>query len=416
MQSDPRTSLTRYEARVDTWVLTALGCASWPDFLKSLPGVYPSDALEALRRISRHGDLTVANQQIARSFIAASEANVVQPPYQPWRTGSRPLAVPHPLDFEWRFTPEAADVLLDRCVGAASGDAPVVLIGAPTVFIRAVERGKGHRFALFDKNRATVARLLSAYPRTQAFVHDACIDPPPCHVADVALLDPPWYDPHVRGFLWTAALSTRPGGTVFLSLPPVGTRPGISEERSALFEWTRSVGLDLVDLEEGQINYLSPPFEWNALRAEGIAGCPPDWRRGDLATFRVRWTGREEDRPAIPPEAEKWPEVEARGVRIRFAPHTPTPGVPPTLLTIVPGDVLPSVSARDKRRHAATVWTSGNRVFACSNPLQLRTDLRLALRMGDENEGDTHPARTAAVERLLDVILREEQEYAACRV
>lgn len=404
MRSDPRMTIARHESRVDAWALAALGHSSWPDFLKGLPGVYPADALDALRRIGQREDVTANAREAARSLAAAASADGVRPPFQPWRTGGRPLSVPHPLDFEWRFTPDSADALLDRCAAAR-----VVLVGAPTVFIRAVERGEGHRFALLDKNRATVNRILSTYPRTQVFVHDACVDLPPRRAADVTLLDPPWYDPHVRGFLWTAALTTRMSGTVLLSLPPVGTRRGIPEERNALFEWTRIVGLDLVDLEEGRIAYVSPPFEWNALRAAGIGRCPHDWRRGDLATFRVRGTGREGNRPATPEAVDPWPEVEAHGVRVRFA-HRPTsPGSPPLLFGIVPDDVLPSVSTRDNRRQAASVWTSGNRVFACSDPLQLRAALRSALRSG-ESTG----SRFAAVEKLLDVILQEEQEYAAC--
>src|SRR5262249_61566996 len=34
-------------------------------------------------------------------------------------------------------------------------------------------------------------------------------------------------------------------------------------------------------------------------------------------------------------------------------------------MSLVPGDILPSVSRRDKRRRLTGVWTSGNRIFAC---------------------------------------------------
>lgn len=398
-----------YAARVEEWVFSALGTAQWSDFLRCLPGVYPSDALAALRRIGLRDDVSAFTREAANTILIEARTSDDRPPYQPWRTGGRPLAVPHPLDFEWRFTPDSADALLDRCASVSNSAAPVVLIGAPTVFVRAVERGEGHRYTLLDKNRATVGRLLGAYPRAQAFVHDACVDPPPRCAADVSLLDPPWYDPHVRGFLWTASLSTRPGGTILLSLPPVGTRPGILEERAALFAWVRGLGLDLVDLEEGRIAYVSPPFEWNALSAEGIGGCPHDWRCGDLATLRLREDSCEVERPAVAPMADPWPEIEVRGVRVRFSPSSAVHDSPPSLLSIVPGDVLPSVSARDDRRQAATVWTSGNRVFACSNPLRLRADLQSAL-----GAGAAGGAYSAATGQLLDVILREEREYAAC--
>lgn len=41
------------------------------------------------------------------------------------------------------------------------------------------------------------------------------------------------------------------------------------------------------------------------------------------------------------------------------------PVVYPSLISVVPGDVLQSVSRRDPRRQLADVWTLGNRIFAC---------------------------------------------------
>ena len=45
----------------------------------------------------------------------------------------------------------------------------------------------------------------------------------------------------------------------------------------------------------------------------------------------------------------------------------------PRLKSLVPGDILPTVSRRDPRRQQVDVWTSGNRVFACDglNVLEL---------------------------------------------
>lgn len=40
----------------------------------------------------------------------------------------------------------------------------------------------------------------------------------------------------------------------------------------------------------------------------------------------------------------------------------------PSLLPVVPSDILPSVSRCDPRRSAVDVWTSGNRIFRCQNP------------------------------------------------
>ena len=57
-----------------------------------------------------------------------------------------------------------------------------------------------------------------------------------------------------------------------------------------------------------------------------------------------------------------------------FALMKPSPGllpeacgrfVDPSLVPVVPGDILPTVSRRDVRREAADVWTAGNRIYRC---------------------------------------------------
>jgi hypothetical protein len=39
-----------------------------------------------------------------------------------------------------------------------------------------------------------------------------------------------------------------------------------------------------------------------------------------------------------------------------------------SLISLVDGDILPTMSRRDRRRRAANVWTSGNRIFRTDNP------------------------------------------------
>ena len=52
----------------------------------------------------------------------------------------------------------------------------------------------------------------------------------------------------------------------------------------------------------------------------------------------------------------------------------------PSLVGIVAGDVLPSVSRRDERRSLAEVWTSGNRVFRCADTAVLQQICRAVAR------------------------------------
>jgi hypothetical protein len=422
----------RYEEDVARWIAAALSQreVAWPDLLRSLPGVYPSEVIAALSRLTSGTLLPVASvvQHRAAAVIedarSARAARVVD---HHWEAGGVPLPVPHPLDFEWRFSPEAVELLLERCERASATWDTIALVGAPTLMIGAAERKNSRNHVLLDRNRAVVALLLDALPGAQVFVFDACQDPPPGYNAAVTVLDPPWYDAHFRGFLWTAARLTAPGGRVLLSLPALGTRPGIREERAALLQWADQLGLTLIDLEEGPLPYVTPPFERNALRAAGVANCPSDWRRGDLATFELReatGTSREAGRPTPPSEALLWPEVSACGVRVRFKPLPSSSPVAKDLAlrAIVPGDVLPSVSSRDPRRSLAAIWTSGNRVFRFEHPLLLRAALQASLNAEEAGDGVSrgigrtivHPERDQLREastRLMQVIHLEHEEY-----
>lgn len=151
---------------------------------------------------------------------------------------------------------------------------------------------------------------------------------------------------------------------MLVSLPPLGTRPGMATERAEFLALAEELGLRRVRLDEGALPYLSPPFEQNALRADGMPGVPVDWRRGDLAVFaRIRVVQR--PRPVAPPFEKTWHEADVLGVRVRMRPQSEPGFVDPRLVTLVACDILPTVSRRDLRRRDADVWTTGNRVFRC---------------------------------------------------
>jgi hypothetical protein len=121
--------------------------------------------------------------------------------------------------------------------------------------------------------------------------------------------------------------------------------------------------------------YQSPVFEINALRVEGIPKMSGDWRRGDLAQFSLE-TKVEVLRPVHSSSIQAWVEECVHGVRWRVRREEGTAFDDPQLISIVSGDVLPSVSKRDARRMHADVWTSGNRVFRCVGKHTLRLILR----------------------------------------
>lgn len=356
-----------FDLAVEGWMLDALSRpgADFARLLERLPGVYPSEALRAVGRLvaRRHVDEAIAARIVreSRAPILTSRA----------RHGAIVLPVAHPLDYAWRFDDATAEALADVCLERAREGVLVALLGTPTIFRVVAERGGVANVVLFDQDEAVVRRLRRAAPAAgRAEQCDLLADPIPALGASLVICDPPWYDEHLRGFLWAAARLCRPGGTVLLSVPPHGTRPGIEGEWTEICLWAARTGLALERVDERALNYETPTFEHNALHAEGILGVPRVWRRATSARFR-RTSASLGPRPPRPPE-EAWDEFDIRGTRIRVRAFGARAFLDPALRPVGPDEVLSSVSRRDPLRREVDVWTSGNRGYCCRGRFVLR--------------------------------------------
>jgi hypothetical protein len=96
--------------------------------------------------------------------------------------------------------------------------------------------------------------------------------------------------------------------------------------------------------------------------------------------------------------------------------------VDPRLISIVPGDVLDSVSRRDARRATVDVWTSGNRVFRCeaTDVFGLIVDAVSAgvpavgyveQALGRAVTSEEHDHINDAVKRVIQIVDTECEEY-----
>jgi len=228
---------------------------------------------------------------------------------------------------------------------------------------------------LLNANRLITDSLAKVAPAGKVVLCDIAKDALPGVSSPVVVMDPPWYPESIQLFLWAACQLSTIGGYVLASFPPVGTRPNIEQERGEILDWAQQLGLTLLRVEESALPYSSPPFERNALKTEGFTNISSRWRRGDLIIFSH--TSRVfRNRPCVPPFEGKWTEEVHSGIRLRMRPSSDQQFRDPLLESIVPGDILPSVSRRDLRRKLVDVWTSGNRVFKCRGVNTLRIILR----------------------------------------
>jgi hypothetical protein len=411
-----------FEDLIDRWVEGAVraGARDFRRLIWALPGVYPASARDSLRRLAAQGAVPPA---LSKRLVEETET---RNPGSTTIPGRFDLPIPHPLDYEWRYADAATDRLLDEWDASENLSGSLTLLGAPSVALRAVRRVPRRGVCVLDANAAVISALRRICPEARVQLCDLMRgELPRVPRAAVVVSDPPWYPEHLASFLWAACKLCRPRGRVLVSLPPLGPRPGMPEERALFLGLAKRMGLRLDRLDEGALPYVSPPFELNALRADRLPGVPLDWRRGDLAVF-VRYGGDPGPRPPAPPREEGWREVAVLGVRIRVRHDTVAEFEDPSLVPIEPGDVLPTVSRRDPRRREADVWTAGNRVYGCQAPGILFQILR-ALSAGDlpvERVAAAigralSPAEAGLVgrgsERVADLVHLEQDEQAVWR-
>jgi hypothetical protein len=347
--------------KIDTLTEAAVskGVIDFTDLLYRLPSVYPTELLSSLERLVKRGVITDAfaaavRHEAAKSGIASAE-------------GRSLLPLPHPLDYEWRFTPDTARMLLNLAADLTLADGDLLLFGTPGLAVEALALPISRRLSFLAEDNAVTGRVIALNRATGSPMSIAfCSGGLPRESADAILVDPPWYLDFVRPMLAAAAHACRPGGFVLISLAPIGTRPSAESDRDTTVRFARRLGLNFIDHRELAIGYDTPFFERNALAAVKIHP-PPQWRRGDLVVFRKSRAPARSFLPVVGHRRD-WIDISIGRMRVFLKDTTPVLSHQANLISVVSGDVLPTVSRRDPRRRRAEVWTSGNRIFRTDNP------------------------------------------------
>jgi hypothetical protein len=280
------------------------------------------------------------------------------------------LKMPHPLDFEWRNSTASLNYLINEVQIINSVNDKILFLGMPTLFATACIKDIPQKVTLVEKNKPIVSGLakLNADKERFQILEADIFEVPPKEIGKYqsVIMDPPWYSPHFYQFMWLAAQCVEVGGIIGISLPPINTRPNIDKERIDWFSFCQIHGLCLENLYAQKLHYAMPFFEFNAFRAAGIKNILPFWRKGDLALFRKVHSERHQ-RPVLDENKIDWIEVEIDTVRIRTKVENNSYNEELKITHLVKGDILPTVSTRDRRRDEANVWTSGNRIYKINN-------------------------------------------------
>lgn len=363
---------------------------------KSLNGLDPIQLKEAIRKLEKNaklhkrGDLWTVkeNPKSQRLDLRSDDPQLYLKKYMGYFEF---LKMPHPLDFEWRNSTASLNYLINKVQEMNSVSDKILFLGMPTLFATACIKDIPQRVTLVERNKPIVKglrKLNSDKERFQIIESNIFkVDPASIGKHYCIIMDPPWYSPHFYQFMWLASQCVEVGGIVGISLPPINTRPNIDKERIQWFSFCQKHGLCLENLYAQKLHYAMPFFEFNAFRAAGIKDILPFWRRGDLALFRKVHNDSYE-RPKLEEERSDWEEREIDTVRIRVKIEKVEEKVNDLEVShLIKGDILPTVSTRDKRRDNANVWTSGNRIFNVNNASKL-LDLLDDLKNGKPKDKD----------------------------
>ncbi len=334
-------SLTIFERQVDDWVLECIGNRKihFDEILTHLPGVYPTFVKDSLNRLISDGlvpTFTIGEESIELAENVAHHSNSLHIIDEE--------RLPHPLDYDWRFSGESIKLLAEYCNTLTLPDDNIVCLGTPTLFNHSPTLLPKRKVVLFDKNP-----VRSQYKARKSYSIDLMRDALPRPRAKLVVADPPWYPDYISMFMWGAARICKKHGHVLFCMPAVGARPGIKRELHETFTWARHLGLECIGYRQSVISYSSPLFERNALRKEGIENVPNHWRHGDLALFK-KMSNRIVSRPLALVEDE-WKEINLKGIVFKMRPQLNSQFQDPSLESLVPDDMLPSVSRRVHEGH-----------------------------------------------------------------
>jgi len=263
-----------HEDRVRNRVVAAIseGRSQLMAVLPFCDGADPRLVAQLLGEHIKGGASVVGSPDAATFREAASDL--------PWK-----MPAADPMLGQWWFTLGTIDALTNRIRKALPQKRGKVLcIGAPTIAFHLSKMGLD--VLLLDADPDVLTALRSAGGSFETVEHNMFDGlPEKCRNAfDAVVLDPPWYQDEFNVFVDAAMQALRLGGSGYLSIPALLTRPSVVKERRMLLQRLNKLGASIVSLESACLRYVVPEFEQSAYAdLDGFTGRP--WRASDLVQF-----------------------------------------------------------------------------------------------------------------------------------
>lgn len=348
--------------------LAARGPLRFQEVVQAAEGGYPSDVLSALRAMQEDKQAFVLSSGAWSEGEGPLEKGIAKSSdiQRPIRDVSDGLPEPHPVDFDWRFTPKTL-VDLGNYIDASDLE-QVAILGAPTLYKYLAD--SGIKAQLFDRNPYIVQYFKKAGYSSVTECDLFNFSGFPVQFQWV-IADPPWYIDHYDAFLRASRKLLAREGKLLLSVLPRLTRPSAARDRLNIVEVAAKIGFDLIEIKPAALHYASPPFEIEALRAEGLM--LDDWRSGDIFCFALRCHQLKEAGPHKPSGEANWLSFQLGTTIIKIKQESRPESEPFDYQPVSPsGNVrLRSVSRRSPVRSKINLWTSRNIALTVSKTVAL---------------------------------------------
>lgn len=352
-----------------------------PDFyflMKKRNGIHPIDIKMALGRLHKSKKISAAiYRKVMKS--AKDKGKVVL-------ENDNLLPVPHLLDYDWRFDNQGIERMCSLINKNCKRDNRVIaFVGTPSLFKMCFSKGDiKNRYILIDKNADKHIHYITRCSQNFSYFKCDIMNSQTMDIqADLVIMDPPWYLNYNKLFFQFANSLLTIGGKIICVLPPKYTRKNIEEELEDLKQFIGDLGITMEHYFRNAVSYSTPPFERNVLNANGIYCMPRGWRTGDILITKKINEKKANSKPIIV-EENQWEEINIGLVRYKLKTNQNLEVKSADLVIekIYTNDIYPSVkrsmSTSEKR---INVWTSGNRVFYCSNiPLLYYILLKYSMR------------------------------------
>jgi hypothetical protein len=378
-----------YRRHLEDQILSTLGAksATFAEIVKKAGGAFPVEVRDSLvllvrrRRVvhrgrnyslARNTGSTLSNLPNCSDFYLRLPAPTDGVGYRPVRAN---LPVPHPADYDWRFTARALFNLMHLLLPVRKRSSRVALLGAPSLFLELSRTPT--RAVLFDRNPALIAELRRAGLQ-RSIVRQDMFSKLPSGVGafDVALADPPWYLEFYKAFILRASELLRVDGIFLLTMLPWLTRPNATEDRTEILRFAHEAGFRLFGVLPEFLEYETPHFEKVVLQHHDIQ-CV-DWRRADLFLWvKIRRASPSAFR-ITKPQHDEWEDFALKEKIIKLRSRNQPPALTFKYKPVASeSPVLRTVSRRWAHRSSIDVWTSDNEAYTVQGLEALRAVLRL---------------------------------------